>query len=85
MGWREYRYGPWPGRGPFSHLPPWQRPGRRYGRGACRWIYEPRFPIEEMPKEEIEFLKQHKEALEEELKQVKDRLKNLGEAEKSQD
>ena len=27
--------GPWPGRGPFSYLPPWQRPGWRFGRGAC--------------------------------------------------
>ena len=27
--------GPWPGRGPFSYLPPWQRPGWVFGRGAC--------------------------------------------------
>lgn len=26
---RTYFY-QWPGRGPFSHLPPWQRPGRAY-------------------------------------------------------
>ncbi len=26
--------GPWPGAGPFSYLPPWQRPGWVYGRGA---------------------------------------------------
>jgi len=30
---------PWPGRGPFSHLPPWQRPGWIFGRGACRWLF----------------------------------------------
>lgn len=30
-GWR----GPWPGRGPFSYLPPWQRPGWLFGKGAC--------------------------------------------------
>jgi len=30
--------GPWPGRGPFSYLPPWQRPGWLFGRGACRWL-----------------------------------------------
>jgi len=23
--------GPWPGRGPFSYLPPWQRPGWLFG------------------------------------------------------
>jgi hypothetical protein len=44
--------GPWPGRGPFSHLPPWQRPGWLYGlgRGYSGWpgAYPPwvcaRFP-----------------------------------------
>ncbi|RLE59315.1 MAG: hypothetical protein DRJ35_06045 [Thermoprotei archaeon] len=34
-GWR----GPWPGNGPFSYLPPWQRPGWLFGRGACWWLY----------------------------------------------
>jgi len=33
MGGRQA--GPWPGHGPFSHLPPWERPGWVYGRGAC--------------------------------------------------
>jgi hypothetical protein len=33
--------GPWPGRGPFSYLPPWQRPGWLYGRGACWWLVAP--------------------------------------------
>lgn len=36
-GW----YGPWPGRGPFSYLPPWERPGWLYGRGACWWLFGP--------------------------------------------
>ncbi|MGQ9680494.1 MAG: DUF5320 domain-containing protein [Candidatus Bathyarchaeia archaeon] len=37
MGWRGRRGSrSWPGAGPFSHLPPWQRPGwvYGYGRGA---------------------------------------------------
>jgi len=33
--------GPWPGRGPFSYLPPWQRPGWLYGRGACWRLLAP--------------------------------------------
>ena len=44
MGWRGRsggRSGPWPGRGPFSYLPPWQRPGWLYGRGACWWLNAP--------------------------------------------
>jgi len=44
MGWRGRgggRPGPWPGRGPFSYLPPWQRPGWLYGRGACWWLSAP--------------------------------------------
>lgn len=42
MGWRgrgTRGAGRWPGYGPFSDLPPWQRPGRLYGRGACWWLY----------------------------------------------
>ena len=43
MGWRGRGgggwSGPWPGRGPFSYLPPWQRPGWLYGRGACWWLF----------------------------------------------
>ena len=44
MGWRGRGggggwSGPWPGRGPYSNLPPWQRPGWVYGRGACWWLY----------------------------------------------
>jgi hypothetical protein len=39
MGGRGGWSGPWPGRGPFSYLPPWQRPGWLYGRGACWWLY----------------------------------------------
>ena len=37
-GWRGGQGGwmsPWPGRGPFSYLPPWQRPGWIFGRGWC--------------------------------------------------
>jgi hypothetical protein len=46
MGWRGRGRGGgwvglWPGRGPFSHLPPWQRPGWLYGRGACWWLSAP--------------------------------------------
>jgi hypothetical protein len=51
MGYRRRAYfDQWPGRGPFSHLPPWQRPGRMYGgRGYGRgWGGDPavcaRFP-----------------------------------------
>jgi len=31
----------WPGRGPFSYLPPWMRPGWLYGRGACWRLFGP--------------------------------------------
>ena len=42
FGWGRGRggwVGPWPGRGPFSYLPPWQRPGWLFGRGACWWLF----------------------------------------------
>ena len=41
MEWRGRGRGIWPGRGPFSNLPPWQRPGWVYGRGACWWLLDP--------------------------------------------
>jgi hypothetical protein len=49
MGWRARgrsggRRGLWPGHGPFSDLPPWQRPGWLYGRGACWWLYPNYYP-----------------------------------------
>ena len=40
-GWGRGWTGPWPGRGPFSYLPPWQRPGWIFGRGACWWFFWP--------------------------------------------
>ena len=46
MAWRGWGFGypwggRWPGRGPFSYLPPWQRPGWLFGRGACWWLFGP--------------------------------------------
>ncbi|MEM2212483.1 MAG: hypothetical protein QXK12_08820 [Candidatus Nezhaarchaeales archaeon] len=51
-GWRGMGgwIGPWPGRGPFSYLPPWQRPCWIFGRGWCwrlpgyPWAYAAYFP-----------------------------------------
>lgn len=49
MGYRQRAFKQWPGRGPFSDLPPWQRPGRvfggrGYGRGAQRCARFPWLP-----------------------------------------
>lgn len=49
MGWRgRGRSRLWPGAGPFSHLPPWQRPGWVYGYSSRGAFYDPsicqRFP-----------------------------------------
>jgi len=46
MGYRRKAYyDQFPGNGPFSHLPPWQRPGRGYGgRGYGRGYYCAMFP-----------------------------------------
>lgn len=47
MGWRwGWRMGgrmggPWPGKGPFSYLPPWLRPGWIFGRRMCWWLFHP--------------------------------------------
>ncbi len=39
FGWRRGWSGPWPGNGPFNYLPPWERPGWRYGPGSCWSIF----------------------------------------------
>ncbi len=41
---RGRKQGQWPGQGPFSHLPPWERPGWRYGPGSCWTFYRQNIP-----------------------------------------
>ena len=77
-GW----FGFWPGRGPFSHLPPWERPGWWFGRWACwrHWYPTAPFPYKApspTPKEELEALEAYKSELEEELKGVEARVREL--------
>ena len=73
-------YGSWPGRGPYSHLPPWERPGRSYEPGACWRYHAPRsFVKEPMPTEETEYLKSYLKELEQELQSVEARIKQLKE------
>ncbi len=89
--------GPWPGRGPFSYLPPWQRPGWLYGRGACWWLFAPylqttipQAPVvippasTAIPKEqEIAMLENQAKWLEQTLGQIRKRLEELQGSEKS--
>jgi len=85
--------GPWPGRGPFSYLPPWQRPcwffrfrrgfERGYGRGW--WVYPWSPPVPAMsPEDELAALEDYKKYLEaeradleQETKEVEARIKEL--------
>lgn len=83
-----WRFKKWPGFGPFSHLPPWERPGW-YFRGACwRYLYlkaGPRFRFPSISlKDEISALEEYKKeleeekmAIEEELREVEKRLEEL--------
>jgi hypothetical protein len=85
-GW----FGPWSGRGPFSHLPPWERPGWMLGKGAC-WraryegypsIFRPNWyqtsPYAPLRREdEMTALEESKKDLEEELKGVEARIEEL--------
>lgn len=83
MGWRgKGAFSQWPGRGPFSHLPPWQRPGWLHGPGACLWMSGSRFtpsyksslPI---AADQIKDFEVYKEELETELNQVNKEIKQL--------
>lgn len=74
-GWRRY-----PGFGPWSHLPPWERPGWKFGRGWCWWYLSPYSPYEvpEISKEdEIRMLEEEAKFLEDRLNEIKRRLEEL--------
>jgi hypothetical protein len=82
MGWRGRGWiGPWPGRSPFSNLPPWQRPGWLYGRGACWYLYGPYQaavpPIK--AEDEAALLAEQKTMIEEQLKAMQETLKKIQE------
>jgi len=75
-------FGPWPGRGPFSHLPPWERPGWLHGQRACWWRYaqRPTYPVEPSPTDETKALEAYIKDLKQELEGVEARIKQLKEA-----
>ena len=82
MGWRGRGWvGPWPGREPFNNLPPWQRPGWHYGRGACWYLYGPYQAAVPLMKAEDEaaLLKEQKTLVEEQLKAVQETLRKIQE------
>jgi hypothetical protein len=81
MGWRARGWaGPGPGRGPFSHLPPWERPGWLYGRGACWYMYGPYRGIQPIKAEdEAALLKEQKTLLEDQLKAMQETQKRIQE------
>ncbi len=69
----------WPGAGPYSHLPPWQRPGWLYGRGFCRQLYYTQPPIQApiTPQDEKAILTEQKEIMQEQLKTLQERLDQI--------
>lgn len=103
-GGRGRRY---PGNGPFSDLPPWQRPGWVYGYGVGRgytadptkcarfpWLQRwwwanpeyqgtPQAPPLPSSGGEREFLQSQINYLEQELAEVRNRLKDIGPVDKS--
>ncbi|MDK2794857.1 MAG: hypothetical protein PWQ22_175 [Archaeoglobaceae archaeon] len=82
--WRGWGFKRWPGFGPFSHLPPWERPGWIFGRGACWrwWKYYPRLlPRLRLPKlslrDEISALEEYRKELEEEKASIEEELREV--------
>jgi hypothetical protein len=80
MGW----WGRYPGRGPWSHLPPYERPGWWYGRGWCWWYgrypYIPAHPYVSWwsREDEARYLEELKKYLTEVvLKEIDKRLEEL--------
>jgi len=73
--------GRWPGNGPFRNLPPWERPGWLYGRGSCWYMgYRPGVGLGVSPFStvaDIQTLRNQKELLEEQLKNLQDNLRSI--------
>ncbi len=77
---RERCFRNWPGNGPFSNLPPWERPGYLYGRGACMYyIAEPTntTPAHLTKEAETTLLTQQKNALETQVKAMQQTLEKI--------
>jgi hypothetical protein len=77
-------FGRYPGNGPFRELPPWERPGWKYGWGREGWCWYQYARLNLDPterkrllEEEREVLEKEKKALEERLKQIEEELKKL--------
>lgn len=75
----------YPGFGPWRHLPPWERPGWKYGRGRC-WRFLPGRGYggsaygpyaSEYTENEIEMLEEEAKFLEDRLNEVKRRLDEM--------
>jgi len=86
MGW--WGRGPYPGKGPWSYLPPWERPGWKYGRGWCWWYLGTPAPGTYAPppwidrSSELKYLEDFKNYLEDFKKQVEARIEELKRSEK---
>ncbi|MEZ0290295.1 MAG: DUF5320 domain-containing protein [Sulfolobales archaeon] len=81
-------YSPYPGHGPWRHLPPWERPGWVFGRGWCWlpywWAYYRGYPPPPYPsyplsrEDEIRYLEELKKYITDVvLRDIESRLKEL--------
>jgi hypothetical protein len=82
--------GQYPGRGPFSNLPPWQRPGwgRGYRRGYCArypwlprgWWADPAYtppPATPSPQDEVAALEDYKKTLAEDKTSIEQEINDV--------
>jgi hypothetical protein len=76
---RSNHYNNWPGNGPFSNLPPWERPGRLYGRGACYRLYTTPNITPITPTDETTILTQQKNDIETQIKNMQTALSKIQE------
>ena len=80
LAWKGRRFCWWPGRGPFSNLPPWQRPGWPYSQGSCRWFLSKEgIPPDSLisSEEALEELESYQADMQKELQEIKKGIEGL--------
>lgn len=70
-------FGNYPGNGPFSSLPPWERPGHLHGPGVCTYLTQSPAQTPITKEAQTALLTQQKNTIELQIKALQQTLENI--------